>query len=120
MSGSTSPGLVVRIAARAPARPTTSLRYLRRTQDYRQELGIWGSPWVGIKQFQLLFNDELFMRSLWNTISIAFLKLVFAFPASIVLALFLNEVRVLIFKRVVQTVVYAPYFLSWVIYAAIL
>jgi putative aldouronate transport system permease protein len=153
VSGSTSPGLVVRIAARAPARPTTSLRYLRRAlwrhrylylmlippfmfftvfrfypmlgnviafKDYRQELGIWGSPWVGIKQFQLLFNDELFMRSLWNTISIAFLKLVFAFPASIVLALFLNEVRVLIFKRVVQTVVYAPYFLSWVIYAAIL
>jgi putative aldouronate transport system permease protein len=89
-------------------------------KDYRLELGIWGSPWVGTKQFQLLFIDELFMRSLWNTISIAFLKLVFVFPASIVLALFINEVRVLIFKRAVQTIVYAPYFLSWVIYAAIL
>jgi putative aldouronate transport system permease protein len=89
-------------------------------KDYRLELGIWGSPWVGTKQFQLLFSDELFMRSLWNTISIAFLKLVFAFPASIVLALFLNEIRMLIYKRVIQTIVYAPYFLSWVIYAAIL
>jgi ABC-type polysaccharide transport system permease subunit len=89
-------------------------------KDYRLELGILGSPWVGTKQFQLLFSDELFMRSLWNTISIAFLKLVFVFPASIVLALFINEVRVLVYRRVVQTIVYAPYFLSWVIYAAIL
>ena len=146
MSGSTSPGLAVRIAERAPARPTTGPRYLLRTlwryrylyvmlippfvfftvfrfypmlgnvmafKDYRQELGIWGSPWVGTKQFQLLFSDELFMRSLWNTISIAFLKLIFAFPASIVLALFLNEIGLLIYKRIIQTVVYAPYFLSW-------
>jgi putative aldouronate transport system permease protein len=60
------------------------------------------------------------MRSLWNTISIAFLKLIFVFPASLVLALFLNEVRWLFYKRAIQTIVYAPYFLSWVIYAAIL
>jgi putative aldouronate transport system permease protein len=89
-------------------------------KDYRQDLGLWGSPWVGTKQFQLLFSDELFMRSLWNTISIASLKLIFVFPASIVLALFINEVGMLIYKRIVQTIVYAPYFLSWVIYAAIL
>src|SRR5207237_1671494 len=55
-------------------------------KEYRLELGIWGSPWVGTKQFELLFNDELFMRSLWNTISIAFLKLVFAFPAPLLLS----------------------------------
>jgi putative aldouronate transport system permease protein len=153
VSGSTSPGLAVRIAERAQARPTTGPRYLLRTlwryrylylmlllpftfftafrfypmlgniiafKDYRLELGIWGSPWVGTKHFQLLFSDELFMRSLWNTISIAFLKLIFVFPASIVLALFFNEIRVLFYKRVLQTIVYAPYFLSWVIYAAIL
>ena len=89
-------------------------------KDYHQDLGIWGSPWVGTKQFELLFSDELFMRSLWNTISIASLKLIFVFPASLILALFINEVVHIGFKRVVQTVVYAPYFLSWVIYAAIL
>jgi putative aldouronate transport system permease protein len=89
-------------------------------KDYQLDLGIWGSPWVGTDQFQLLFSDELFMRSLWNTISIAVLKLIFVFPASLVLALFINEVRLLFFKRTVQTIVYAPYFLSWVIYAAIL
>jgi len=153
VSSSTSPGLAVRIAERAPARPTTGPRYLLRSlwryrylylmlfvpfvffsvfrfypmlgniiafKEYRLEFGVWGSPWVGTKQFQLLFGDELFMRSLWNTISIAFLKLVFVFPASIVLALFINEIKLLIYKRVLQTIVYAPYFLSWVIYAAIL
>lgn len=89
-------------------------------KNYQQDLGIWGSPWVGTRQFQVLFSDELFMRSLWNTVSIASLKLIFVFPASIILALFINEIRVLIYKRVLQTIVYAPYFLSWVIYAAIL
>jgi ABC-type polysaccharide transport system permease subunit len=89
-------------------------------KDYQLEPGIWGSPWVGTKQFQLLFSDELFMRSLWNTISIAFQKLIFVFPASLVLALLINEVRLLFYKRTLQTIVYAPYFLSWVIYAAIL
>src|SRR5262245_35167403 len=153
MSGSTSPRVAVRIAERAPARPTSGLRYLPHTlwqyrylylmlvppflfftvfrfypmlgnviafKEYRLELGILGSPWVGTKQFQLLFSDELFMRSLWNTISIAFQKLIFVFPASLVLALFINEVRLLFYKRTLQTIVYAPYFLSWVIYAAIL
>jgi putative aldouronate transport system permease protein len=89
-------------------------------KSYQQNLGIWGSPWVGTRQFELLFSDELFMRSLWNTISIATLKLIFVFPASIILALFINELVHISFKRVVQTIVYAPYFLSWVIYAAIL
>ena len=89
-------------------------------KDYKLALGIWGSPWVGFKHFEALFGDEIFMRSLWNTLSIACLKLAFAFPAPIVLALFINEIRSLTYKRFLQTVVYAPNFLSWVIYAAIL
>jgi putative aldouronate transport system permease protein len=89
-------------------------------KDYQLELGILGSPWVGTKQFELLFNDELFMRALWNTISIAVQKLIFVFPASLILALLINEIGLLFFKRTIQTIVYAPYFLSWVIYAAIL
>src|SRR5215831_17958431 len=80
-------------------------------KEYRLQNGIWGSEWVGLKHFQLLFADETFWRALRNTVAIAGLKLLFAFPAPIVLALFVNEVRSLVYK---------PHFLSWVIYGAIL
>ena len=89
-------------------------------KDYRLASGIWGSPWVGFKHFEALFSDEFFLRALRNTIAIAVLKLIFVFPAPIILALFINEVGAFLYKRFLQTVVYAPHFLSWVIYAAIL
>jgi len=89
-------------------------------KQYSLQLGIWGSPWVGLKQFQMLFSDQMFLRALQNTVSIAVLKLIFAFPSSIIIALFLNEIGNLFYKRFLQTIVYAPNFLSWVIYAAIL
>jgi putative aldouronate transport system permease protein len=82
--------------------------------------GIWGSDWVGMTHFVNLFNDPVFLRVLSNTVLIALLKLLIAFPAPIVLALFLNEVTHQFYKRVLQTIVYAPHFLSWVIYGAIL
>jgi putative aldouronate transport system permease protein len=89
-------------------------------KDYRLASGIWGSPWVGVKHFQALFGDEFFLRALRNTITIAVLKLIFVFPAPIILALFVNEIGAFLYKRFLQTIVYAPHFLSWVIYAAIL
>jgi ABC-type polysaccharide transport system permease subunit len=89
-------------------------------KDYQLAAGIWGSPWAGLKHFQALFGDEFFLRALGNTVAIALLKLVFVFPAPIILALFINEIGSIAFKRSLQTVVYAPHFLSWVIYAAIL
>jgi putative aldouronate transport system permease protein len=82
--------------------------------------GIWGSPWVGLKHFEDLFSDPNFTRVLWNTVWIALLKLLIAFPAPILLALFLNEINSLFYKRFLQTIVYAPHFMSWVIYGAIL
>ncbi|HXF62198.1 MAG TPA: ABC transporter permease subunit [Caldilineaceae bacterium] len=82
--------------------------------------GIWDSPWVGFKHFHDLFTDPVFLRVLRNTVWIAFLKLLIVFPAPILLALFLNEIHHLFYKRVLQTVVYAPHFMSWVIYGAIL
>jgi putative aldouronate transport system permease protein len=82
--------------------------------------GIWGSPWVGLKHFEDLFSDPTFGRVLWNTVWIALLKLLIAFPAPIALALFLNEINHLFYKRFLQTIVYAPHFMSWVIYGAIL
>lgn len=89
-------------------------------KDYQPAAGIWGSSWAGLKHFQALFGDEIFLRALGNTVAIALLKLLFVFPAPIILALFINEIGSLAYKRILQTIVYAPHFLSWVIYAAIL
>src|SRR5262245_37458217 len=89
-------------------------------KEYRLAEGIWGSEWAGVRHFQTLFADEAFWRALRNTVAIALLKLLFAFPAPIVLALLINEIRGVVFKRFLQTIVYAPHFLSWVIYGAIL
>jgi putative aldouronate transport system permease protein len=89
-------------------------------KDYRPAMGIVDSPWAGLKHFQVLFSDEFFLRALRNTVAIAVLKLIFVFPAPIILALLINEIGWYFYKGTLQTIVYAPHFLSWVIYAAIL
>lgn len=89
-------------------------------KKYQALEGIWGSPWVGFKHFESLFTDPVFLRVLRNTVTIALLKLLIIFPAPIVLALLINEIQHNVYKRFVQTVVYVPHFLSWVIYGAIL
>lgn len=89
-------------------------------KKYQTLSGIWGSPWVGFQHFDSLFSDPNFLRVLRNTVAIAVLKLLFVFPAPILLALFLNEVHHTFYKRFLQTIVYAPHFMSWVIYGAIL
>ena len=73
------------------------------------------SPWVGLAQFQKFFGGPDFMRLLKNTLGISILNLVIGFPAPIILALFLNELRSQTYKRVAQTFVYVPHFISWVI-----
>ncbi|WP_010277610.1 ABC transporter permease [Paenibacillus senegalensis] len=88
-------------------------------QDYSPFLGIFNSPWAGMKHFAAIFDDSEIVRVLWNTLNISFLQILFAFPAPIVLALMLNEVRHELFKRVIQSIVYLPHFLSWVIIAGI-
>ncbi|NEW07567.1 sugar ABC transporter permease [Paenibacillus sp. SYP-B3998] len=86
-------------------------------QDYSVFKGFWNSPWVGFKHFIDFFQSPELTLVMRNTLVISFLKLAFGFPAPIILAILLNEVRSMIFKRVVQTVSYLPYFLSWVIVA---
>ena len=88
-------------------------------KDYRFRLGIMGSPWVGLDVFKELLGSKDFWLVFRNTIIISSYKLVFGFPAPIILALLLNEVRVLKFKRIVQTVSYLPYFVSWVVLSGI-
>lgn len=84
-------------------------------QDYNLYKGFLHSPWAGFKHFDMFFNSPDFFRVIRNTIVISVLKLVINFPAPIVLALMLNEVKNMVFKRIVQTISYLPHFLSWVI-----
>lgn len=84
-------------------------------KNYRPRLGIAGSKWVGLQNFQNFFQDVYFWRLLRNTLSISLLTIAFGFPAPIILALLLNEVRNTTFKRTVQTVTYMPYFISMVV-----
>jgi putative aldouronate transport system permease protein len=88
-------------------------------KDYNISKGIWGSDWVGLKHFISFFTVPDNLRLLKNTVIISVLKLVFSFPAPIVLAIMINEVGNRSFKRVVQTISYLPHFISWVIIAGI-
>lgn len=81
--------------------------------------GITGSPWVGFDHFERFFNSYYFWRLLRNTVGISLYELAVAFPVPIVLALMLNELKNELFKRFVQTVTYAPHFLSTVVLVGI-
>ena len=81
--------------------------------------GIWGSPWVGLKHFFWFFNDPFFFRIVRNTLLLGFLEVLFSFPAPIILALLLNELRNKRFKRTVQSISYMPHFLSLVVIVGI-
>ncbi|SCW69547.1 putative aldouronate transport system permease protein [Paenibacillus tianmuensis] len=86
-------------------------------QDFSVFKGFAASPWVGFKHFIDFFQAPELGVVMRNTIVISFLKLAIGFPAPIILAILLNEVKNMVFKRFVQTVSYLPYFLSWVIVA---
>ena len=86
-------------------------------KNYKISLGIFGSDWCGLDNFTKAFATSTFRRSVWNTLSISGLKLLFGFPAPIILALMLNEVQHVRFKKTVQTISYLPHFLSWVVLA---
>jgi len=89
-------------------------------KNYSFRQGIWNSSWVGLRHFRFIFTQNLdFFNILRNTLAINLLKLAFYFPAPIILALMINEVRSLKFKRSVQTAVYLPHFISWVVFGTI-
>ncbi len=84
-------------------------------QDYRPADGIAGSQWVGLKHFRRFFAGPYAMRLIRNTFLISLYDLIFGFPAPILLALLLNEVRNQPFKRTVQTITYLPHFISLIV-----
>ena len=88
-------------------------------KSFKANLGIWGSPWNGLTNFESLFRDPAFGRSVGVTLWINAVELVLCFPAPILLALMLNELRMGRYKKVLQTVYTFPHFLSWVIIASI-
>ena len=88
-------------------------------KDFYPVQGILGSPWAGFTHFEKIFTGMYFFPVLINTLTISFYKLIFGFPAPIILCLILNEVRQVQFKKIVQTITYLPHFISWVVLAGI-
>lgn len=88
-------------------------------QDYQPFLGFFKSKWVGLAHFKRFFSDQAFLMLLKNTMILALYNIVFYFPLPIIVALMLHEVKRMWFKRTVQTLVYIPHFLSWVVIASI-
>ena len=89
-------------------------------QDYNPGLGFSRSPWVGMENFKLIFQQAQFLNTIRNTFFISIFKIIFGQTASVIFALQLNEIRQNGPKRVFQTIVYIPNFVSWVIMAGIL
>ncbi|MFC4779179.1 ABC transporter permease [Paenibacillus sp. GCM10023252] len=82
-------------------------------KDYNIFDGFAKSPWVGLQWFEMMFTNPVYIRLFKNTLIISLYQILFSFPAPIILACLLNEVRQVAFKRSIQTILYLPHFLSW-------
>jgi len=89
-------------------------------RDFSPVRGIWGSQWVGLEHFRRFFSGPFFWRVVRNTFLINVYQLFWGFPAPIILALFMNEMRNIKFKRTVQTITYMPHFISTVVMVGII
>ncbi|UUX35469.1 ABC transporter permease [Fundicoccus culcitae] len=89
-------------------------------KDYSPALGIWKSPWVGFMWFEDFFNSYYFTDLLKNTLGISIYQIIVGFPAPIILALLMNEVKDGLYKRGLQTITYAPHFISLVVMVGII
>jgi putative aldouronate transport system permease protein len=89
-------------------------------KEFNPRLGILGSPWAGFDQFRSFFEGAYFWRTLRNTFLISFYGLLWGFPAPIILALLLNEVKSKFFKSSIQTITYLPHFISLVVICGII
>lgn len=89
-------------------------------RNFRFDMGIWESPVVGLKHFQTMLSDRNFIQATKNTLIISLGRIVFQMPCAILVAIFLNEIRSAKLKKVYQTVITFPHFISWVVLAGIL
>jgi putative aldouronate transport system permease protein len=89
-------------------------------KDFRPYRGVWGSDWVGLENFRVIYEgDPAFLNALTNTLILTVLQAVLVFPAPVVLALLLNSLLSEKIKRVIQSILYLPHFLSWVVVVAL-
>lgn len=84
-------------------------------KDFNIIQGIWKSDWIGLLNFEILFKSKDFYKVLANSLVLSFYQILWGFPVPIILSLMLNEVRSMAFKRISQTILYFPHFISWVI-----
>jgi putative aldouronate transport system permease protein len=89
-------------------------------RDYMGALGIWGSPWVGLANFERFFHSAFFVNLFSNTVILSLLMLVFSFPMPVVFALMLNQLGSQRYKKILQTVSYAPHFISTVVFVGMI
>ncbi|MDO3408665.1 ABC transporter permease subunit [Saccharibacillus sp. CPCC 101409] len=89
-------------------------------KHYRANDGIWGSQWIALENFKYVFRDPAFAAAVWRTLYVNIIKLFITFPFPILLALLLNELRMRRYKKVLQTAVTFPHFLSWIIVSGII
>lgn len=110
------PGLVLLIVYRYIPMMGLTIAF----KNFSFSKGIWDSDWVGLKNFEFLFfRHPNFFQLVSNTLIINIYKLIFYFPIPIVLAIFLNEIRSLRLKKLIQTTIYLPHFVSWVVFGSI-
>lgn len=110
------PGLVLLIVYRYIPMMGLTIAF----KNFSFSKGIWDSDWVGLKNFEFLFfRHPNFFQLVRNTLIINIYKLIFYFPIPIVLAIFLNEIRSLRLKKLIQTTIYLPHFVSWVVFGSI-
>lgn len=91
--------------------------------DYNPAMGVRGfftAKWIGFNHFEVFFKSIYFKEIIWNTIVISLYKLIFGFPAPVLLALLLNELRIKWYKSTLQTLTYLPHFISWVVMAGMM
>lgn len=89
-------------------------------KNFTAAKGIWGSPWAGLKYFERFFNSYQFWPLIKNTLTLSFTQLLFGFPVPIILAILLNQMKNLRFKKFVQTITYCPHFISIVVLTGML
>jgi len=88
-------------------------------QNFSPAYGFWGSPWVGLDNFRWIFSEAQFQRVLYNTFFISLMKIFLGVVTPVLFALLLNEIRLTHMRRIFQTIIYVPNFISWVILAGI-
>lgn len=89
-------------------------------KDFSFRRGIWGSEWVGFEHFARFFSSSQAISIIWNTLYLGFLSLIFCFPVPIILALIINEIRNKYIKQTLQTITYAPHFVSTIVVVGML